>query len=236
MLGRSGFMVLVGMRRAPLHARNATTAQTILGHACAEVDVVRPSDVPADDDREFFVTAWCLHPRFIPDEQVVFIPEPRILSPVEATLTVLPGLRYLVRLRLVAFQDWNAPPASPADDGHGGGDADEDDGPSDGNFHHGVHDGCGGPPRGPTPEDDYSGGRDSDDDGSADNNFNRYHPRIDHRCCGRSSPSCPTALARTSVLVGMVCCLLVPGRHGLMREGIAIGGPLEILDVASPRP
>ncbi|CAD6257103.1 unnamed protein product [Miscanthus lutarioriparius] len=89
------FRVLVGMRRVPLHARNAATAQAILGPACAEVDVVRPSDVPADDDREFFVTAWCTHPRFIHDEQVVFIRATHS-QPVEAALTVLRGCATVV--------------------------------------------------------------------------------------------------------------------------------------------
>jgi len=66
--GTFRYRVLVGMRRVPLHARNVATAQTILGPSCAEVVVVRPSDVPDDDEREFFVTAWCADPRFIPDE------------------------------------------------------------------------------------------------------------------------------------------------------------------------
>ena len=196
--GTFRFRVLVGMRRVPVHARNASMAQTILGPACAEVDVVRPSDVPADDDREFFVTAWCMHRRFIPDEQIVFIPEPRILDPVEAAAVVLPGLRYLVRLRLVAFQDWSTPAASPADNGHDDGDADEDGGPDGGNpnrFHPGIDDGRGGPSRGPTPDDDYFGGRDSDDDGSVDSNYNRFHPGIDRCRDGRSPPSSPVAVA-----------------------------------------
>jgi hypothetical protein len=29
----------------------------------------------------------------------------------------LPGLRYLVRARLVAYQDWSTPPPSPGDNG-----------------------------------------------------------------------------------------------------------------------
>lgn len=66
--GSFQFRVLVGMRRIPLHARNTNTVQIILGPACAEVDVVWLSDVLTDDDREFFITAWCMHPWFIPDE------------------------------------------------------------------------------------------------------------------------------------------------------------------------
>lgn len=120
--GSFRFLVLVGMTRVPLHARNVPTAQAILGPTCAKVDVVRPSDILEDDDHEFFIVAWCLHPRFIPGEVVIFIPEPRVNNPVEASSEELPGLRYLVRLRLVAYQDWNTPPASPAGNDGGNGD------------------------------------------------------------------------------------------------------------------
>lgn len=74
---------------------------------------MRPDDVPADDDRELFVTAWCMDPRFINEQEVLFIPEPRVLSPEEAVGAVLPGLRYLVRRWLIAFQDWSTSPTSP---------------------------------------------------------------------------------------------------------------------------
>lgn len=47
--GSFRYRVLVGMRRVPLHARNASTVQTILGPACADVKVVLPRDMPADD-------------------------------------------------------------------------------------------------------------------------------------------------------------------------------------------
>lgn len=67
---------MVGMRQVPLHARSTSTAQIILGPSCANVTVVPSGDASMDDDREFFVTAWCLDPRFIPDEEVIFIPEP----------------------------------------------------------------------------------------------------------------------------------------------------------------
>lgn len=73
--GSFRYRVLVGMRRVPLHARSTSTAQTILGPACANVEIVPPRDAPVDDDREFFITAWCLDPRFIPDEEIIFIPE-----------------------------------------------------------------------------------------------------------------------------------------------------------------
>lgn len=98
-----------------------------------DVEVVLPRDVPADDGREFFIAAWCMHPHFIPDEKIIFIPEPCVHNHVEAIQAELPGLCYLVRLRLVVFQDWNTPPASP-DGGCNGGGADEDDGSYDSSF------------------------------------------------------------------------------------------------------
>lgn len=100
-----------------MHGRNAAVAQVILGSGCAHTEVVRPCDAPEDDEREFFATAWCLDPRSIVEEQVVFIPEPPIPGAVEEGMSELPGLRYTVRLRLVALQDWTTPPASPRGDG-----------------------------------------------------------------------------------------------------------------------
>jgi hypothetical protein len=93
----------VGFTRIPLHARSAATAQIILGPSCASVEVVRPRDVPDDDGRELFMTAWCSHPRHIPGESVIFIPEPGIAIPEGTVEEELPGLRYLVRVRLVAY-------------------------------------------------------------------------------------------------------------------------------------
>lgn len=83
--GSFRFRVLIGLRRVPLHALSVAMAQTILGPNCAVIDVVRPRDVQPEDDQEFFVVAWCLDPSFIPDVQVIFIPEPRFANPVEAS-------------------------------------------------------------------------------------------------------------------------------------------------------
>lgn len=103
-------LVLVGLRGLPLHAQSAAVAQSILGPAYAAVVEVLPR--PADDDREFFVKAWCRHPRFIPDEEIIFISEPRVyagsmlgLRPEDIVHRDLPGQHYLVRLRIVEFQD-----------------------------------------------------------------------------------------------------------------------------------
>ena len=156
------FQVVVGMLRVPLHARNVATAQIILGPSCSGIEITRLRDIPDDDDREFFVKAWCKHPDLIEDEQTISIPEP--VLPVAAMGNPAPPrlLQYQVRIRVVAFQDWTTPPASPGDDDRN----DDSDGPDDGRADDNFQD------RGehwPTPR------RDSDDD-SGDSNCNNYHP------------------------------------------------------------
>jgi hypothetical protein len=149
-------------------------AQVILGPSCINVEVAWLRNVPYDDDREFFfVTAWCWHPSFIQPEQMVFIPEPRSPNITNAERTEVPGLRYLVCLQLVGFQDWSTPPPSP--DGRDGDDGAGGDGDDDG------ADGANGHTPG---ADDYSGGRDSEIDDSGDSNCNHYHP-------GMSATGCP---------------------------------------------
>ena len=104
-------------------------AQRILGSACGKLEFSSFRDRPDIDDREFFVSARCWHPRFIHAEQGICILEPHIpgVLPLEAWAqdAHLPGLRYRVRARLVAYQDWASPPGSP---GHGGGFGDRDRG------------------------------------------------------------------------------------------------------------
>lgn len=70
------YRVLVGMTRVPLHARSLSVAQRILGRACARIELAPPESIPEDDDREFFVAAWCMDPSFVPEEEIIFIPEP----------------------------------------------------------------------------------------------------------------------------------------------------------------
>lgn len=55
--------------------------------------------------RSSFATAWCADLSLISNEQAIFIPEPRFVAPEVAARTVLPGLRYLVRIRFVAASD-----------------------------------------------------------------------------------------------------------------------------------
>lgn len=113
------YRVLVALQRVPLHARSASVAQAILGRACARVEPAPPDAICEDDDREFFVAAWCLDPRLVPEEQSIFIPEPGVAVPggalyLDADETVLDnllGLRYVVRVRIVEVQDWSLPQA-----------------------------------------------------------------------------------------------------------------------------
>jgi hypothetical protein len=137
------FRVLVAMQGVPLHARNKSVAQAILGTACANVELPTPDAVPANDEREFFVAAWCRHPTLVPEEKEIFVPEPGVRLPgntlaIEAGEVIhnkLPGLRYLIRLQIVEYQDWPTPPPSSGDDGSHvrRGDNDEDV-PDDSNF------------------------------------------------------------------------------------------------------
>jgi len=62
------FHVLVALAKVPLHTRNATITQIVLGPACIEVELTRLKDMPDDDDWEFFMLAWCWHPSFIKAE------------------------------------------------------------------------------------------------------------------------------------------------------------------------
>lgn len=194
------FKVLVALRHVPLHVRTAMVAQAILGPCCANVVVVQLRDIPDDDDREMFVTAWCLHPRLIRSEEVIFIPEPPLPDAVEAKRSQLPGLRYTIPIRIVAFQHGGPPGAL----GGGGGDGAGGDGGDDL-----------GPPRGPTPDYNPTPRRDDDSDGSADSNYSRCHPGIDFRCCA-VGPTLPTAM-EDSVRVGAVLCPLP-----LVSSGVAV--------------
>jgi hypothetical protein len=98
------FKVFVAIARLPLHARNLEVTQTILGPSCANLSFTEFRDTPLIDDREFFVSAWCWHPRLIHEEQIIFIPDPAVPG-ITPLVDHLSALRYLVRTRLVAYQD-----------------------------------------------------------------------------------------------------------------------------------
>ena len=124
--GAFRFRVLVGMKGIPCHARSLEVAQLILASACAEVQLAGEVHVAdPDDDREIFAAAWCVHPDLIPDEKILAIPEraeehdggpPLFLRPEELIHAEVPALRYLVRLRVVEYQDWHSPPPSDDED------------------------------------------------------------------------------------------------------------------------
>lgn len=83
----------------------------ILGNACANIELAPQEVTPQDDDREFFVAAWCLDPRFILDVKMIFILEPNVRSPGnalfleadESAMNRLLGLRYPVWVRVAEF-------------------------------------------------------------------------------------------------------------------------------------
>lgn len=114
------------MKGIPSHARSVEIAQAILGSSCANVEIANPEAVAdPDDERELFVVAWCVHPDLVPDEMIMAVPEPEeehdggpplFLRPHEIIHDEVPALRYLVRLRLIEYQDWRTPPPS-SDDG-----------------------------------------------------------------------------------------------------------------------
>ena len=118
--GAFHYRVLVGMKSIPSHARSAVTAQAILGSSGAKVDIANPDAlVDPDDERELFVAAWCAHHDLVLDEMIMAVPEPEEEHDGEPPLFIrsheiihdeVPALRYLVRIRIVEFQDWHTPP------------------------------------------------------------------------------------------------------------------------------
>jgi hypothetical protein len=72
------------------------------------------------------VAAWCAHPDLIPDEKIMAVPEKEeeehdggpllFLRPWEMIHSEVPAMRYLVRLRIVEYQDWHSPPPSEDED------------------------------------------------------------------------------------------------------------------------
>lgn len=195
---------VVALSRVPLHAQNLDLAQTVLGSSCAKVELSQFRDVPPEDDREFFVSAWRWHPNLIQEERIIFIPEPHIPGVVMDDR--LPGLRYLVRVRLVAYQDWNTSPGSPdgggPDDGAGG-----DDGGAGGDADNTMEDG--------EVEDWPTPRRDSEDNGSDDSNHNNYHPGMGH---------CLPAVVPPSVQIGDFSCPLGQRRKARARRSVSMAG------------
>jgi hypothetical protein len=133
--GSLKFNVLLGLSGMPAHIWGLSAAQRILGSSCADL-VPAPATVAGEDMREFVVAGWCLHPNFIPQEQLIGIPEPEVPFVVEPPLFLrehemirseLLVLRYRVQIRVIEGQDWTTPPTS--DDNDGPGDSDDSNDP-----------------------------------------------------------------------------------------------------------
>jgi len=108
------FRVLLEIRGIPAHAWSASTAQVILGDACAAPELTFSTSACADS-RRFQAAVWCSDPDQIPNEVIIRIPE-RIpdlgnnvlfLRPEEIIHHDLPVLRYKVEVKILEIQDWN---------------------------------------------------------------------------------------------------------------------------------
>lgn len=202
------FRVLVGMKNVPTHARSVSIAERIMETSCASVEITPLEVVPDDDDHELFVAAWCIHPKLVPYKKIMAIPEPLVPEAL-VDMTELPALRYLVRCRVVEFQDWSVTRhTSDDDDGHGRPDDDDEDdsGDSNHNCHH--------------PGLDYGGRRLS------------WGPKsVRLAGAGDDAPSLgngrgPTFRSRRTILVGSFACPVVTS-HAIGRQAAVRCEPLD---------
>ncbi|CAL4993538.1 unnamed protein product [Urochloa decumbens] len=107
------YKVLIQLKNIPTHARNISTAQTVLGSACSGLTEA-PPEVAGDHRRCFYVAAWCIHPDLVPVEKLVFIPEPPeqfeggnlFLKSHEIIHSKHDGLWYRVFAKVIQIQDW----------------------------------------------------------------------------------------------------------------------------------
>ena len=106
------YRVLLEIRGFPAHAWSATTAQIILGDACAAPEPT-PTTTTSADFRCFQTVVWCSDPDLIPNEAVVCIPE-KVADPENNNLFHRPDeiihhelrlLRYKVEIEILEFQD-----------------------------------------------------------------------------------------------------------------------------------
>lgn len=107
------FLVLVGMKGGLMHVHRVAAVQWLLGSSCAGVQLAGAEAVGIyeDEDREYFVTARCVHHCLIPDEKILIILEVRVphnpgilfLREQEAVQTHLSTLCYLAHLRLIEY-------------------------------------------------------------------------------------------------------------------------------------
>lgn len=114
------YKVILGLSGMPAHVTSLDTAERILANSCAEL-IEAPQTAAGEDLREFFVTAWCIHPHFILQQKIIVVPEPELPFVVEPPLFLrehevirseLLSLRYLVCIHVVKTQDWTTLPSS----------------------------------------------------------------------------------------------------------------------------
>lgn len=208
-LGSAGafrYRVLVGLKGIPSHAHSKETAQIILGSSCINVDIANPEAVAdPEDERELFVAAWCAHPDLVTDEKIMAVPEPEEehdggLRPHEIIHGEVPSLRYLVRLRLIEYQDWHTPPPSSDDEMFYGGESSDS---GDSNYN-GYHPGFGG------------GG------GGARPRTTRFGGNGDPRLGRGSGPAFHARESRCAIVVGDVTCPIPPRGTMPCRTGVSM--------------
>jgi len=104
------YRVLLEIRGFPAHAWSATTAQIILGDACAAPEPT-PTTTASADFRRFQTVVWCSDPDLIPNEAVVRIPE-KVADPEDNNLFLRPDEIIHHELRLLAIKlklkSWNS--------------------------------------------------------------------------------------------------------------------------------
>jgi hypothetical protein len=212
-LGSAGafrYRCLVGMKGLPSHARSTEVVQCILGSAGAKAEIANPDAVAdPDDERELFVATWCAHPDLIPDEIIMAVPEPEevhdggsplYLRPHEIIHDEVPALRYLVRLRIIEYQDWHTPPPS-SDEEMDFGDDDSDSGDSNFNgYYPGFREGG-------------SGG------GRRRPRTTRFGRSDEPRLGPGSGPACRPRDSRLSIVVGKWECPVASFRGALHFPG-----------------
>jgi hypothetical protein len=71
------FEVTMALRGVPGHAWNEDTGRQILAPACSKIKLSLQS-AAGPDLRSLVVRAWCIHPDLIPQEKIIFIPEPDV--------------------------------------------------------------------------------------------------------------------------------------------------------------
>ncbi|RLN09848.1 hypothetical protein C2845_PM11G18690 [Panicum miliaceum] len=120
--GSFRFRVPIEFTGIPAHARNISTARFVLETSCSDL-IEAPPELTGDDQRKFYICAWCFHPDLVPQQKVIFIHEPPeqyvesglFLRPHEIIQSKHDGLRYNVHVRIIEVQDWNLPSDSSDD-------------------------------------------------------------------------------------------------------------------------